>query len=285
MRDFWTTPPRILRSSTRKTLTQPAAANVTVAANMAEDDTDALVAKISEGVFAKLNSCLDTKLDQIPKSVNSVCEKVKAVEQRVVNAEDRISDLEDTVSQLQTHIDQSEARLKDAINRLEDQENRSRRNNIKIINLPECTEGDNPRDFFETWLPKVLDLAVKNDRIKIDRVHRTPAQRRMDSTRSRTIYIRLHNFADKQKIMQKARNMGEITVSGSRIHLFEDFSPAVEKRRREFTEVKKSLQALGVEYRMLFPATLRVAYANKIQLLKSVDEAQRYVEEIQKEKR
>lgn len=59
---------------------------MTVAANMAEDDTDALVAKISEGVFAKLNSCLDTKLDQILKSVNSVCEKVKAVEQRVVIA-------------------------------------------------------------------------------------------------------------------------------------------------------------------------------------------------------
>ena len=64
---------------------------------MAEDDTDTLVAKISEEVFAKLNSCFDTKLNQILKLVNSVGEIVKAVEQRVVNAEERISDLEDTV--------------------------------------------------------------------------------------------------------------------------------------------------------------------------------------------
>lgn len=58
------------------------------------------MAKISEGVFTKLSTSLDIKLDQIAKSVSAVCEKVKVVERRVEDAEQRISDTEDTVTQL-----------------------------------------------------------------------------------------------------------------------------------------------------------------------------------------
>ena len=284
LHDFWTSKPenrRILRSSVRKDPTQTEATEPDNMAGAGEDN-DSLVAKISDAVFAKLGSCLDTKLDQILKSVNSVVEKVKVVEQRMEDGEQRISSLEDTVSELQAHLERTTTQLQDAITRLENQENFSRRNNLKIVNLPEGIETNDPRDFIETWLPKILNLTVKNDRIKVDRIHRTPAQRRTgkDATRARLVYVRLHNFTDKQKIMQKARSMGEITVDGTRIHIFEDFSPAVEKRRREFSEVKKSLRALGVEYRLLFPATLRVSHGNKTQFFKTVAEAEGYVEEM-----
>lgn len=64
-------------------------------------DIDYLVTRVSEGVFAKINSSLDKKnLNQIAKSVSSVCKKVKAVERRGDNTEQRISDMDDTVSQL-----------------------------------------------------------------------------------------------------------------------------------------------------------------------------------------
>ncbi len=247
-------------------------------------EIDDLVTRISEGVFAKINSNLDTKLDQVTKSVSSVCEKVKAVKRRVEDAEQRISDTEDSVSQLLAKLEHTEAQLSEAINRLEDQENRSRHNNIKIVNLPECTEGTNAKDFFETWLPKTLNLMLKNNRIKMDRCHRTPALLWVESTRPRVVYIRLHNYADKQLIMQKARSMGEILESGNRIHLFEDFSPTVEKRRHEFLVAKKSLQTLGIPYRMLFPAVLSITHDSKVQLFKTAAETQRYVEELQKDK-
>ena len=67
----------------------------------------------------------------------------------------------------------------------------------------------------------------------------------------------------------KARNMGEITVFGNHIHYFADFSPVVDKKRREFLEAKKSFWALGIPYRMTFPATLRIAHDNKVQLFKT----------------
>lgn len=143
--------------------------------NMAEGaQIDDLVEKISDAVFTKLSSSLDMKLEQIAKSVNSVCASVTAVEKRVDEAEQRISDTEDSVSQLLAKLERTETRLTEALTRLEDQENRSRRNNIKVINLPEHTEGQNARDFFESWLPKVLKLTVKNDRLKLDMCHRGP---------------------------------------------------------------------------------------------------------------
>uniref|UniRef100_A0A672J0T8 L1 transposable element RRM domain-containing protein n=1 Tax=Salarias fasciatus TaxID=181472 RepID=A0A672J0T8_SALFA len=226
LRELWAKTPdnkRTLRPKTRKTQPQPEAPD---SDKMAEgEEIDSLVAKISEGVFAKLSSVLDAKLDQIAKSVSSVCENVKVLEKRVEDAEQRISDTEDTASQLLAKLEHTEARLKETIQRLEDQENRSRRNNIKIVNLPERTEGDNAKEFFETWMPKILNLKVKNDRIKMDRCHRSPAQLRTGSERPRIVYIRLHNYMDKQLIMQSARNMGEISASGNRIHFFEDFSP------------------------------------------------------------
>lgn len=121
-------------------------------------------------------------------------------------------------------------------------------------------------------------MKVKNDRIKVDRCHRTPAQPRTGSTRPRVVYLRLHNFADKQLIMQSARNMGEIVVAGSRIHFFEDFSPALEKQRRDFTEVKKTFRALGIPYRMIYPAVLRVNAEDEVHLFKTPAEEQRYAD-------
>uniref|UniRef100_H2MR45 Reverse transcriptase domain-containing protein n=1 Tax=Oryzias latipes TaxID=8090 RepID=H2MR45_ORYLA len=216
--------------------------------NMAESDIESLVMKISDGLYAKLSASMDTKLDQIVKSVSAVCENVKVLERRMENVEQRISDTEDSATQLLARLEGAETRLNEALARLEDQENRSRRNNINIMNLPERTEGDNPKEFFETWIPKVLNMKVKKDRNKVDRCHRSPGQLRPDATRPRAVYVRPHHYEDKQLIMQSARNRGEISLGGSRIHFFEDFSPALEKKRRDFTEVKKTLRSLGIPY-------------------------------------
>ena len=74
------------------------------------------------------------------------------------HAEQRISDMEDANAELLTRLERAETRLEEAAARLEDQKNRSRRNNIKIIDLKERVEGNNPRNFFEQWLPEVFNV-------------------------------------------------------------------------------------------------------------------------------
>ena len=41
---------------------------------------------------------------------------------------------------------------------------------------------------------------------------------------------------------------------------------------------------VSITYKMLFPAVLRITHDNKVQLFKTSGEAQRYVEELQKNK-
>ena len=38
--------------------------------------------------------------------------------------------------------------------------NRSRRDNIRVLNLEEGMEGKRPIQFYEPWLPTVFDLTV-----------------------------------------------------------------------------------------------------------------------------
>ncbi|KAL4001600.1 solute carrier family 12 (sodium/chloride transporter), member 3 [Sarotherodon galilaeus] len=53
---------------------------------------------------------------------------------------------------------EAEEKIKIMAKSLDDLENRSRRDNIRIINLKEGAEGESPIQFFEAWLPATLAL-------------------------------------------------------------------------------------------------------------------------------
>ena len=87
-----------------------------------------------------------------------------------VEAENRISNAEDVSASLETRLTDAGGKLDALTYRMDEQEVRSRRDNIGIIGVKEGIEGRNA--FFETWLPKVLNLEAKKSRIHLDRCHR-----------------------------------------------------------------------------------------------------------------
>lgn len=86
--------------------------------------------------------------------VNEAEQHTSAVEDTNVETEERISYLEKTVALLQE--------------RLDDQEDRGKRKNLRIISLPESSEGSSAINFMETWIPKILNLTTK---VKPGRAH------------------------------------------------------------------------------------------------------------------
>lgn len=123
-----------------------------------------------------METSLDKKLDLIAKAVNAVGDLLITVENRIKRAEHRISNADDAMKDLQLRVTQTENSLTIALERLEDQENRSRRCNIRVIGLPEGTEGNRPTVFFERWLPELLGIETKHGRVKINRAHRSLIQ-------------------------------------------------------------------------------------------------------------
>lgn len=203
---------------------------------------DDLVEKISDAVFTKLSSSLDRKLKQIAKSINSVCASVPAVEKRVAEAEQRISDTEDSVS-----------RLRDTANGGSDPAGGPEPVQTQQHKGHQSAEhrGAECKGLFRILAAKRVEAHGEERPTQAGHVPHGPHTCRT-TPRAEDRRHRIHSFADKQPITK--RSVAEVTFSGNRIHLFDDFSPAVGKKRREFLEAKTSLRDLGIRSQMLYPA-------------------------------
>uniref|UniRef100_A0A8C5GT89 Uncharacterized protein n=1 Tax=Gouania willdenowi TaxID=441366 RepID=A0A8C5GT89_GOUWI len=183
-------------------------------------------------VTANIEKMLDSKLANIIKPVSEFSGKLDSLIQRMGTAEQRISDLEDTSAATAPRVKALEGELQKALDRLENFENQSRRQNLRIVGLNEGSEGRTPVEFFEKWIPDVLGM--QTDRIKLDRAHRTgPPTRLSGKEGPRAVLVRLHDYTNKQKILQAARNRGTLSIDGSNVSFYQDFSVEVVRRRKE----------------------------------------------------
>uniref|UniRef100_A0A8C5N7I9 Reverse transcriptase domain-containing protein n=1 Tax=Gouania willdenowi TaxID=441366 RepID=A0A8C5N7I9_GOUWI len=177
-------------------------------------------------VTANIEKMLDSKLANIIKPVSEFSGKLDSLIQMMGTAEQRISDLEDTSAATAPRVKALEGELQKALDRLENFENQSRRQSLRIVGLNEGSEGRTPVEFFEKWIPDVLGM--QTDRIKLDRAHRTgPPTRLSGKEGPRAVLVRLHDYTNKQKILQAARNRGTLSIDGSNVSFYQDFSRGV----------------------------------------------------------
>lgn len=119
----------------------------------------------------------------ILSGIQEVKQEVKEFSNRLTTAEQRISDTEDQVSGLQRTVDTLQQQVKSFGEKLEDQENRSRRNNVRIVGLPEGIEGSDAVGFIEKWLPEVLGPDKFSGPVIIERAHRLQDHRDRNTPR------------------------------------------------------------------------------------------------------
>ena len=147
-------------------------------------------------------------------------------------------------------------KLKD---RNDDLENRSRRQNLRIIGIPEGVENGKPTAFMASFFACVLGDEI-TDPLVWDRAHRSLAAKPKPGDRPRPMIVRLHYYTDKEKILQVSRNKGELKFRGARVHIFPDMSAELSRRRAAFTPVKAKLREAGITYGLYHPAELRLVH-------------------------
>ncbi len=142
----------------------------------------------------------DTKqqLNEIITELTSVNQKIAEAESRIGKVEDRVQNVEQVMSKMIKVMSQQE-------NKLLDQEGRSRRENIRIYNVPERAEGASMMLFVEKLLRDELEIPPTTD-LGIERAHRAiapkPSGNRED--RPRSIIIKFHCYKIKEAILRKA---------------------------------------------------------------------------------
>ncbi len=117
-----------------------------------------------------------------------------------------------------------------------DMEDRCRRNNVRLVGLPEGMEGPDAAGFrvnLSKWIP-----SLRGRDIEIDRAHRVYDGGR-GSDRPHTLIFRVLRWHDRSDILKGARQAYPVKCAQSNVPLlfFPDFSPATVIRRKAFGPV------------------------------------------------
>ncbi len=132
-----------------------------------------------------------------------------------------------------------------------DMEDRCRRNNVRLVGLPEGMEAN-----LSKWIP-----SLRGRDIEIDRAHRVYDGGR-GSDRPRTLIFRVLRWHDRSDILKGARQAYPVKCAQNNVTLlfFPDFSPATAIRRKAFGPVLKKMTALGLQPFLIYPAVIKLRH-------------------------
>lgn len=132
---------------------------------------------------------LTGKVDHIQANVEFIRKDFDTFHGRITEVEQRVSQEEDTVHDHGADIHALKARVKTLESHAEDAENRNRRNNLRILGLPEGAEGMNPTAFIERLLQQLLPAARFSPFFTVERAHRISTTRGPQGTPPPNLYL------------------------------------------------------------------------------------------------
>ena len=100
-----------------------------------------------------------------------------------------------------------------------------KRNNIRIIGIPEGEEEEQGREnLFEKIMMGNSPNLIKEKVTQIQESQRVPMRRNPKRPTARHIIIKMAKFQDKERILNAAREKQEVMYKGAPIRLATDFS-------------------------------------------------------------
>lgn len=207
---------------------------------------------VAVGLHSEISSVrgeLKASIEPLQRLVDSHEAAVRDLEQAANDHSSRITELEATVTKLSAQV----IRLDD---KCEDLESRSRRNNIRVVGVPEGMEGPRPTDFIAVLLQDLLGLEEKT---LLNRAHRSLRNEPAAGSQPRAFIVRVHFFHVRNTILRRAGESSPLLYKDKRISVFPDFTSSVAKKRSAFSAVKRSLRSFPeVKFGLLYPATLKI---------------------------
>ncbi|XP_072362954.1 uncharacterized protein [Scyliorhinus torazame] len=149
---------------------------------------------------------------------------------------------------------------KDLRGKMEDLEKRSRRQNVRIVGLPEGVEGPKPTEYFAAMLAKLLGEGEDPSRYELDWAHRSWRPVPKTSEPPRVVTLCFRRYSVKEKVLCWAKHRRVVQWAGAGIRVYQDFTVELARRRAAFNRGKRALYISKVQCRIAYPAKLRVTY-------------------------
>ena len=197
-------------------------------------------------------------LSRVEQSISDIKDQLVEHEERMGRFEERLSTAEETEMRHHRALRYLLHRDIELSTKCDDLQNRLRRNNIRIFQIPEDSEGRDMAGFVKDLLQRELKLPPGLD-IKIERAHRSLAAKPKDPTAPpRSIIVRFLDAAVKDTIIRQAWSQGPVLFQGKRIYFDQDYSPDLQQKRMRVHDVIKQLKKKDIQARCLYPAQLKI---------------------------
>lgn len=255
------------------------ASSVLMAASDGEDKQKTQNSKLDE-ILSTVNSMkmdFSSRFNKVVDSIDGLRKEINDCIRRVSQTETRISDAEDVTEILRAKVNTLESNEKVLEDKVMDLEARSRRNNLRLVNLPEGAEGQDPCVFLERWLPEMLGTGA----VVIERAHRI-GPKRDSNTPPRTLIMRFLNYKDKQVIFAAARAKNDIRFQNQQVRMYPDTAAGLHQLRKQFDSVRVELRKLGLWHGVAHPAKLLVTYKGQTHSFTTAVTAREFVKKVQK---
>ncbi|XP_049325480.1 uncharacterized protein LOC103022636 [Astyanax mexicanus] len=202
---------------------------------------------ISREYHSKLQTELQEMKSELLRDNASLRAELGSVVRTVSEVETSLSGLSDEVVGLRAKVESLTSELARVDAKCEDLEARSRRQNIRIIGVP---EGDSRFTLSNSTVSELLREALSLEKSPlVDRAHRSLAPRPKPDEPPRPIIVKLHYFEDCVRILREARNRPCITFSDMNLSIYPDLTSKVAKARAAFNTVRRKLRSMdGVKY-------------------------------------
>lgn len=207
---------------------------------------------------------INGKLDNLSKEVQNLSGSVDEAETRVGRMEDWAAEVNAVMSAAAKQQQLLQAKVTDL-------ESRSRRNNIRIFGVAEGEEGNSVPHFITTLLKRELSLPQDLD-LKIQRAHRSVAQKPLPEYPPRPIIINFHEFTTKELVLKEAWRKGKISVGNRVIYFDHDYAAEIVKKRKEYNPIKRVLKEKGIRFQTPY-TNMRIHWDSGVRTYDSADAA------------
>lgn len=229
---------------------------------MAELDAkmDTMLSKLTnvDSVLGKIDARLagfDSRLDTLQCEMSGIRADFTSQKKEIGKIRKEVSALQANVGANTNKLAEHDTDLEAVRVKLADMEDRSRRCNVRIIGLPEGTEGSNAIQFLTQnlpkWFPSLSDL--QGEIMRAHRIYSTGAT----NVRARTLIFCCLRYTVRQGILAAARKNPPV-IAGRKLRFSPDYSAHTLRRRLAFSSTMNQARASGIEFFLIYPATLKI---------------------------
>ncbi len=202
------------------------------------------------------------------KSVKELREEFEAIATTAKQTRDRVDSVQADAREDRRTVTDLRNQMERLTEKMTDIEDRSRRNNVRLVGLPEGAEGSNTAGFLRVNLSKWIPSLRGRD-IEIDRAHRVYDGGR-GSDRPRTLIFRVLRWHDRSEIPKGARQAYPVKCTQDNVTLlfFPDFSPVTAANRKSLVPVLRTMTALGLQPFLAYPAVIKLRHGGEHEMLR-----------------